>query len=126
MQIIPELIVNDIKKATDEFINILDFSIDFTDPESEDFEWVQLSKEEQVIMLQSFEATKKEVSTISNNLGASLFIVIKSNNSYVKMVYDRVKEYKKKLFIDLHETSYGTLEFGFFSIDNYMILVSGI
>ena len=75
-----ELIVKDIKKEVDFYHKYFNFNIEMAFPNNEDFTWVQLSNGNIKLMLQDYEETKKEISTLPNESSPTNIILLKYDN----------------------------------------------
>ncbi|MDE6473633.1 MAG: VOC family protein [Clostridia bacterium] len=124
MKIVPEFIVKDIVKSVKLFTEVLNMYIDFTDSEDENYKWAQLSKDGECVMLQEREAVLSEIPDIPKELGSSMLIVFKYSKDDALTIYNKIKGVYK-LFVEFHQTEYGSVEFGFYDGDNYRILISG-
>ncbi|MCL2383561.1 MAG: VOC family protein [Oscillospiraceae bacterium] len=124
-EIVPELIVKDVSKSIQFYKEIFGFNVKMTVPDSQPYSWCQMSLNNFNIMMQEHSSICEEINDFPEILSSSNIIVLKfDNTSEVKKLYNRLKNDGISFFTDLKETEYGTVEFGIFDPDNYMILVS--
>ncbi len=122
-EIINELVVSDIEKAINFYVEVFKFEIEYTD--GNPVSWVQLKKDNVKLMLESYESAKNEI--------VGLPPITKSVN-IMKFEYENYEEFKKiyekctaleiKIFMDYRKTEYGKIEFGILDADDNMILVT--
>ena len=125
-QIIPELIVNNIKHMVEFYVKYFDFKVDFVDPEGNDYTWAQLSNNSCTIMLQETEVTKSEISCINEQIvGTDLTMFKFSNSKEVQQFYKRFELNQRIIYMPLRKTEYGSYEFGIKDPEGRFIIVSG-
>ncbi len=123
-ELIIELIVKDIKKSTDYYCKYFDFKVDMKFPDNDDFTWIQLTNNNNKIMMQDYNETKKEINNLPNSVSSNIMLLKYNDVSKLKEIYNMIISDNIKIFMDIKETEYGTVEFGVFDPDNNMIIVS--
>lgn len=87
--------------------------------------WVKMKKDNSVIMLESYDEVVKEIENYPAKAPTSNLIKFKyDNKEEVSNLYKRFLDNQIKIFMDLKNTEYGTLEFGLLDLDENMIIVS--
>ena len=125
-QIIPEIIVDNIKSMIYYYEHYFDFVLDFTDVENENFTWAQMSNGTCVIMFQEIESTKNEITEINKRITGTDLLMFKFDSTEdVKKLYDRFDTIKDTIYMEFHNTDYGTCEFGVKDPEGRYIIVSG-
>lgn len=120
-----ELIVKDINSEVDYYCKYFDFKIEMAFPSNENFNWVQLSNGNIKIMMQDYEETKKEIRNFPDNIFSSNIILLKYDDyNKFKNIYDLLIFDEVKMFKEIKETEYGTVEFGVYDPNGNMIIVS--
>lgn len=123
-QIIPELIVDNIKELVSFYVEKFEFKIEATDPETDDYSWVQLANGNNKIMMQATEATKAEIPGLANRVTGTDLIMIKLENmEAVRKVYSRFT--KDSIYMDIRVTEYGSCEFGANDPEGRFLIISG-
>lgn len=124
-ELVIELVVKDIHKAVDFYINYLGFKINIKAPDNDFYTWIELSNNSLKIMMQDFEETKKEMLNFPKILSSSNIILLKYDLDKLKEIYNALKENNINLFMNIRETEYGTTEFGGLDPNYNIIIISG-
>lgn len=123
INIINEFTVKDIKKAIKFYKDSFNFEVAETD--GNPITWVQMKKDNVVIMLEDYKEVIKEIDKFPIKTNTSNLVKFKYDNKEdVKEIYKNFKDKDIEFFMELKKTEYGTIEFGVFDLDKNMIIVS--
>lgn len=122
-EIINELVVSDIEKAINFYVEVFEFEIEYTD--GSPISWVQLKKDNVRLMLENYENVNKEIVGFPpKTKSANLIKFEYENYGDFKKIYEKCNALKIKTFLDYRKTEYGKIEFGILDADDNMILVT--
>lgn len=121
LEIINEFTVKNIENSIMFYSNYLGFEV----VEEAGNPLVKMKKDNSVIMLESYDEVVKEIENYPAKTPTSNLIKFKyDNKEEVSNLYKRFLDNQIKIFMDLKNTEYGTLEFGLLDLDENMIIVS--
>mgnify|MGYP000989057338 CR=1 FL=1 len=124
--IIPELIVDDIKAMVKFYTECFGFEVEFTDPEGDEFQWVQLVNGENRMMMQSAISTMIEIPEMNTRItGTDLLMFKMQDADEVRQLYGGFQNSSELIFAPIRVTEYGSCEFGVHDIEGRFIIVSG-
>lgn len=122
MEIVIEFVVSDIFKSSEFYTKYLGFTIEFT--EYDPISWMQLRNGNTIIMLVTYDYTKKDIIGFKKNTkSTNLYKFCYDSLDKVKELYDILKKDNKKFFLDYRKADY-RYEFGVYDEDDNMILVT--
>lgn len=125
-QIIPELIVDDIERMVEFFVNKFDFEVEATDSEEGHYTWVQIVNGDSRIMMQETEVTKLEIPELKIRItGTDLLMLKLENVEAVRTIYERFGNESESVYMKIRVTEYGSCEFGVKDPEGRYIIVSG-
>ena len=123
INIINELVVSNVSESIKFYQEIFGFEIELTD--GNPITWVQLKKNNLIIMLVKYNMVKEEINNYPVKSKSSNIIMFQYKYiKETKELYNKLKENNIKFFLDYTETNYGKIEFGIYDLDNNMILIS--
>lgn len=126
VQIIPELIVNDIERMVEFFVQKFDFRVEATDPEEGHYTWVQIANGNNHIMMQETEVTKLEIPELKERItGTDLLMLKLESSEAVRCAYERFTTECESIYMKIRVTEYGSCEFGVKDPEGRYIIVSG-
>ena len=122
MDIVIEFVVKDIEKAANFYTKYLGFKVDFC--QYEPVSWMQLSNENNKIMLVTYDFTKNDIPGFKSfTPSTNLYKFRYDDMAQVEKIRKMLLKDKKHIFLDLRKVAYG-FEMGVFDEDNNMILIS--
>ena len=122
MEIVIEFVVSDIFKSSEFYTKYLGFTIEFT--EYDPISWMQLRNGNTIIMLVTYDYTKKDIIGFKKNTkSTNLYKFCYDSLDKVKELYSILKKDNKKFFLDYRKADY-RYEFGVYDDDDNMILVT--
>ena len=122
MEIVIEFVVSDIFKSSEFYTKYLGFTIEFT--EYDPISWMQLRNGNTIIMLVTYDYTKKDIIGFKKNTkSTNLYKFCYDSLDKVKELYNILKKDNKKFFLDYRKADY-RYEFGVYDDDDNMILVT--
>lgn len=125
-QIIPELIVDNIEKMVEFFVNKFNFGVEAKDPEEGHYTWVQIVNGDNHIMMQETEVTKLEIPELNDRItGTDLLMLKLENADAVRSIYKRFDNESESVYMKIRVTEYGSCEFGVKDPEGRYIIVSG-
>lgn len=123
VSIINELTVSSMEKSIEFYKNIFNFKIEYTD--GNPINWVQLKKDNLIIMLEDYNAVTKEIENFPIKTNSSNIIKFEYDNfEEFKALYNNCKNEHCTFCMEYTETEYGKSEFGIYDLDKNIILVS--
>lgn len=123
MKIINELLVNDINNSIKFYTNFLGFEISETT--GNPINWARLKNGLTEIMIEDYESAKNEFLNFPLKAKSSNLIKFKYDNvNEVKNIYNNMIRNNVKIFNDLKQTDYGTIEFAILDYDENIIIIS--
>ena len=123
LEIINELTTNSIINSTKFYSKYFGFKI--IETEGNPITWAKLQKDNCTIMIEDYNKVKKEIKTFPQKTSTSNLIKFKIvTKEQLLVLYNTFKKDNIKLFIELKETSYNSLEFGVVDPDNNLIIIS--
>lgn len=120
----PNLMVKDVRKAIDFYTGLLGFKLLATVPETEEgpLDFAIVQSDNFMVMLQEEKGLKEELPQLSGfNKGGALTFYI--HVSDVQQLYDRLKG-KVTLAKDMHDTFYGSRDFAIEDLDGFILVFS--
>lgn len=125
-QIIPELIVDDIERMVEFFVQKFDFKVELKDPEEGHYTWVQISNGNNHIMMQEMAVTMLEIPKLKERItGTDLLMLKLENSEAVRCIYERFDDERESVYMKIRVTEYGSCEFGVIDPEGRYIIVSG-
>ena len=122
MEIVIEFVVDDIYKASEFYTKYLGFEVELT--EYNPVSWMQLKNGNTILMLVTYDYAKKDIDNFKEyTQSTNLYKFRYDSLDEVKEIYNKLKNDKKSIFLDLRKTDY-RYEFGVYDEDNNMILVT--
>ena len=122
MEIVIEFVVLDIFKSSEFYTKYLGFTIELT--EYDPISWMQLRNGNTIIMLVTYDYTKKDIIGFKKNTkSTNLYKFCYDSLDKVKELYSILKKDNKKFFLDYRKADY-RYEFGVYDEDDNMILVT--
>ena len=93
--------------------------------EGEPVTWAELRKDGIIIMLESYDTVKNEISNYPSKVNSSNLIRFEySDHKEIKDLYKELKQNNIGFFEEYTETDYGKAEYGVLDPDKNMILIS--
>lgn len=122
MEIVIELVVKDVFKAAEFYIEYLGFKIDFT--EFEPVSWIQLRNGNTRLMLVTYDFTKNDIKNFKEySESTNIYKFCYKSLDEVKEIYEKMKKDNKNIIVDLREADY-RYEFGVYDEDRNMIFIT--
>lgn len=123
VEIVNELTVSNIESSIEFYKNIFNFEIEYTD--GNPINWVQLKKDNLIIMLEDYNEVTKEIENFPIKTDSSNIIKFEYNDlEEFKILYNNCKNQDCTFCMEYTETEYGKIEFGIYDLDKNIILVS--
>lgn len=123
MKIINELLVNDVNESIKFYKDFLNFEI--VETTGNPINWVRLKNDTAELMLEDYKNAINEFEKFPSKVNSSNLIKFKySNIEDVRTLYNKWLNSNIKIFKDLKETDYGTIEFAILDCDNNIIIIS--
>lgn len=123
MKIINELLVNDVNESIKFYKDFLNFEI--VETTGNPINWVRLKNDTAELMLEDYKNAINEFEKFPSKVNSSNLIKFKySNIEDVRTLYNKGLNSNIKIFKDLKETDYGTIEFAILDCDNNIIIIS--
>lgn len=123
LEIINEFTVSNINTSIKFYKNYFDFNI--IDTYGNPINWAKLKKDNCTIMLETYNEVKKEIDNYPKKVSSSNLIKFKyKNKKQVLNLYNNLLKDNMRIFMNLKETEYASVEFGVYDPDNNMIIVS--
>ena len=123
MKIINELLVNDVNESIKFYKDFLNFEI--VETTGNPINWVRLKNDTAELMLEDYKNAINEFEKFPSKVNSSNLIKFKySNIEDVRTLYNKGLNSNIKIFKDLKETDYGTIEFAILDCDNKIIIIS--
>ncbi len=123
IEIINEFIVNEINKTIDFYKEYFDFKIVETD--GNPITWCKMKKGDCYIMFEEYREVCNEIPNFPEKVSSSNLIKFKlSSRKDIEILYKKIKDNHISIFMELKDTSYGSLEFGILDPDKNMIILS--
>ena len=113
----PNIFVKDMN-ATIAFYKQLGFETIMTVPETGEYDWVMMRKEEVTFMFQTFKNLGDVLPEISRRDGGSLLFYIRLKG--IRSFHDKIKD-KTKVIVELNKTFYGATEFSIVDNNGYVL-----
>ena len=121
--IVNELVVENVQNSIKFYEKNLKFKTEMT--EGKPFTWAQLRKDGIIIMLESYDTVKNEISNYPSKVNSSNLIRFEySDHKEIKDLYKELKQNNIGFFEEYTETDYGKAEYGVLDPDKNMILIS--
>lgn len=121
LQLIPELLVEDMQKSIDFYVNVLGFKEEIVFPEKSPV-FAQMGKNDAHIMLYIRNEFENEIPSLKNvKMGGSTLLYIRAAG--VESLYAEIKD-KVKIVQPFHKTDYGKIEFAIEDCNGYLITFS--
>ena len=122
MEIALEFVVKDINKSAEFYVKYFGFEIEIE--EYEPTAWMQLRKGNTILMLVTYDFTKKDIEGFKEYTpSTNLYKFCYDSLDEVKELYNVLKNENVKFFLDFREADY-RYEFGIYDLDNNMILIT--
>lgn len=122
-EIINEFVVWDLEKTIEFYRKHLGFELEETD--GNPITWCRMRKNNCTIMFEEYSTVCAEIPDFPSKVSSSNLIKFKyANRKDLEKLYDKLKKENVKLFMELKDTDYGSLEFGILDPDNNMIILS--
>lgn len=123
LEIINEFTVSNINTSIKFYTTYFDFNI--IDTYGKPINWAKLKKDNCTIMLETYNEVKKEIDNYPKKVSSSNLIKFKyKNKEQVLNLYNNLLKDNMRIFMNLKETEYASVEFGAYDPDNNMIIVS--
>ena len=122
MEIVIEFVVKDIFKAADFYTKYLEFEIEYT--EYEPISWMQLKKDNTIIMLVTYEYAKKDIPNFKEySESTNLYKFRYDSLDKIKEIEKKLQKDNKEIFLDLRKADY-RYELGVYDEDKNMLLIT--
>ena len=122
-RIINELVVSSVADSVKFYVDNFGFTMEAS--EGYPIIWAQLANGSAALMLEGYDAAKKEMPVFPEKTKSSNLLMLEYDNSgEVANLYEDLAKKGAKFFKDYEETDYGKVEFGVYDLDGNMILVS--
>ena len=122
MEIALEFVVKDINKSAEFYVKYFGFEIEIE--EYEPTAWMQLRKGNTILMLVTYDFTKKDIEGFKEYTpSTNLYKFCYDSLDEVKAIYEKMKKDNKDIFLDLRKADF-RYEFGVYDEDKNMILVT--
>lgn len=114
----PNLVVADVNRSIDFYINVLGFTFVASKPDTGTFEWGMVSKDDVIIMFQTYKSLREGISSIKAPSGSfgTLFIKVTGVENYYNLIKKRAD-----VASELRLSEYGMLEFTIRDINGYYL-----
>ena len=125
ISIINELVVSNVDDSMRFYEENFGFNIEITD--GIPITWVQMKKDNQVIMLEEYNEVKGSINNFPSKTNSSNLIKFEYDNvEEISILYKKLKEINVEFFMEYTKTDYGKVEFGVYDLDKNMIIISAI
>lgn len=123
VEIVNEFTVNDVEGSIKFYNKYFDFETVQTD--GNPITWVKLKKDNCIIMLESYNEVCKEIENYPRKVESSNLVKFKyKSREHILGLYNKFVNNDIKMFMELKETEYGSVEFGVIDPDGNMIVIS--
>lgn len=120
--LVPNLMAADVNKTAKFYETVLGFNVVMSVPETGQWDWVMLKKEDTTIMFQSRTSIETDLTSFENQpIGGTLSFYIKVTN--VRALFEDLKE-KVTIVKPLKVSFYGATEFVIQDLDGYYLMFS--
>ena len=122
-QLTPNLMVEDVNQTIDYYQSVLGFELITTVPDSGQFDWAMMKRDEVTLMFQARTSLGGEIPVLQEHaIGGSLTFYI--DVTEVKAWYETLKD-KANLVQPFHTTFYGRDEFAISDGNGYILAFAG-
>ena len=123
ISIVNEFVVENVQNSIQFYEKNFKFITEMT--EGEPVTWAELRKDGIIIMLESYDTVKNEISNYPSKVNSSNLIKFEySDHKEIKDLYKELKQNNIGFFEEYTETDYGKAEYGVLDPDKNMILIS--
>ncbi|HEX6370873.1 MAG TPA: VOC family protein [Longimicrobium sp.] len=125
-RIIPELIVADVGKSIQFYVDILAFEVREVAPSMENPSWAQLVAGTTPLMLQERASVLDEIPILRSRSGpgSGILVFAVESRETARVLHLQIKDRANEVS-SLLETEYGSTEFTLTDPDGYILLISG-
>jgi uncharacterized glyoxalase superfamily protein PhnB len=118
----PNLMVEDVRRTIDWYVDVLGFRIDATVPDEGVLNWAMLHRDDVALMFQARHSLGEEVPVLRDvPIGASQSFYIEVTG--VQELYEQLRG-RVEIVADMHRTFYNTDEFYFRDCNGYVLCFS--
>ena len=123
--IVNEFVVENVQNSIQFYEKNFKFITEMTD--GKPITWAQLRKDGIIIMLESYDTVKNEISNYPSKVNSNNLIKFEYNDhKEIKDLYEELKQNNIEFFEEYTETDYGKAEYGVLDPDKNMILISAM
>ena len=116
----PNLIVKDVNRSVDFYVNQLGFVMLFSVPDKGTFNWAMVQRGNVTLMFQTLESIKEDLPSLDikqEGRAGTFYIKVKGLDALMEAV-----EGKVKMAVELRTTFYGAREFAVKDPDGYILM----